>query len=242
MFYTNLTHARVINERWSYKLNVGFYGSGPFARPVGNIDNSFHTPYPAFTNTGTEQPKFDGRVDYDFADGISKLVISGGYAGTSGIIHTGIGPFQIEFIHVTHSILSAVALAITTPLREAFSSLLFNHSYSPFPEFSFFGIFNGTWGVFFIFAAVGFIMASWQIDAPRPWAGVITQAAFSGITAVTSAPAAVSAGANFFRPWRDPMASPSTRTATPRRAARSSAAASSTPTTTMGWTSHSAGN
>ncbi|HEY5998359.1 MAG TPA: YeeE/YedE family protein [bacterium] len=43
-------------------------------------------------------------------------------------------------------------LAITTPLREAFSSLLFNHSYSPFPEFSFFGIFNGTWGVPFIFA------------------------------------------------------------------------------------------
>ena len=43
-------------------------------------------------------------------------------------------------------------LAITTPLREAFSSLLFNHSYSPFPEFSFFWIFNGTWGVFFIFA------------------------------------------------------------------------------------------
>lgn len=27
-----------------------------------------------------------------------------------------IGPFQVEFIHVTHSILSAVALAITTPL------------------------------------------------------------------------------------------------------------------------------
>lgn len=39
-------------------------------------------------------------------------------------------------------------------------------------------------GVFFIFAAVGFIMGSWQIDAPHPWAGVITQAAFSGITAV----------------------------------------------------------
>src|SRR5499427_1211532 len=28
----------------------------------------------------------------------------------------GIGPFQIEFVHVTHSIVSAVALAITTPL------------------------------------------------------------------------------------------------------------------------------
>src|SRR5215831_11277959 len=28
----------------------------------------------------------------------------------------GIGPFQIEFVHVTHSIVSAVALAITTPV------------------------------------------------------------------------------------------------------------------------------
>jgi len=96
LFYTNLTHATVINDRWSFKLNAGFYGSDPFARPVGNIDNSFKTPYPAFSNTGTEQPKFSGRVDYDFADGKSKLVVDGGYAGTSGIIHTGIGPFQIE--------------------------------------------------------------------------------------------------------------------------------------------------
>ena len=96
MFYTNLSHAMVVNDRWSYKLNVGFYGSDPFARPVGTIDNSFKTPYPAFANTGTEQPKFSGRVDYDFADGKSRLVVDGGYAGTSGIIHTGIGPFQIE--------------------------------------------------------------------------------------------------------------------------------------------------
>ena len=95
-FYTNLTHARAINDRWSYKVSAAFYGSDPFARPVGNIDNSFQTPYPSFSNTGTEQPKFDGRVDYDFADGMSKLVVAGGYAGTSGIIHTGIGPFQIE--------------------------------------------------------------------------------------------------------------------------------------------------
>ena len=96
LFYTNLTHARAINDRWSYKVSAAFYGSDPFARPVGTIDNSFNTPYPSFSNTGTEQPKFDGRLDYDFADGMSKLVIAGGYAGTSGIIHTGIGPFQIE--------------------------------------------------------------------------------------------------------------------------------------------------
>ncbi len=30
--------------------------------------------------------------------------------------HLGLGPFSIEFIHVTHSIVSCVALAITTPL------------------------------------------------------------------------------------------------------------------------------
>ena len=28
-------------------------------------------------------------------------------------------------------------------------------------------------GVFFIFASVGFIMASWQIDASRPWPAVL---------------------------------------------------------------------
>jgi outer membrane receptor protein involved in Fe transport len=96
LFYTSLTHARAVNDRWSYKVSAAFYGSDPFARPVGTIDNSFQTPYPSFSNSGTEQPKFDGRLDYDFADGMSKLVVAGGYAGTSGIIHTGIGPFQIE--------------------------------------------------------------------------------------------------------------------------------------------------
>jgi outer membrane receptor protein involved in Fe transport len=96
VFYTNLTHAMAINDRWSYKVTAAFYGSDPFARPVGNLPNGTNTPYPSFGNTGTEQPKFDGRVDYDFADGRSKLVLSGGYAGTSGIIHTGIGPFRIE--------------------------------------------------------------------------------------------------------------------------------------------------
>jgi len=96
LFYTSVSHATVVNDRWAFKLNAGFYGADPFARPVGNIDNAFQTPYPTFSNTGTEQPKLNARVDYDFADGRSKLTFDGGYAGTSGIIHTGIGPFQIE--------------------------------------------------------------------------------------------------------------------------------------------------
>jgi len=43
-------------------------------------------------------------------------------------------------------------LAITTPMRELFNSLLYNSSHSPFQEYSFLGIFRGTWGVFFIFS------------------------------------------------------------------------------------------
>ena len=37
-------------------------------RPVGTIPNQYNTPYPPYPNTGTVQPKFDARVDYDFPD------------------------------------------------------------------------------------------------------------------------------------------------------------------------------
>ncbi|MBE3135588.1 MAG: TonB-dependent receptor [Acidobacteria bacterium] len=100
-FYTNVSHARVINDRWSFKVSAGYLTQDPYARPVGNINdrdpsNPYPTPYPQFTNVGTSQPKFDGRVDYDFPDGKQRVTVSGGYGGTSGIIHTGIGPFQIQ--------------------------------------------------------------------------------------------------------------------------------------------------
>jgi len=38
----------------------------------------------------------DGRLDYDFPDGERKLVFQGGVAGTDGILHSGIGPFDID--------------------------------------------------------------------------------------------------------------------------------------------------
>jgi outer membrane receptor protein involved in Fe transport len=81
--YFSGTHAQAINNRWSYKLS----GTIPGA-PGG-------TQYPPFVNTGTTQPKFDGRLDYDFEDG-SRLSFSGGFAGTEGIMHSGIGPFDID--------------------------------------------------------------------------------------------------------------------------------------------------
>ena len=98
LFGINATHARAINDRWAYKISAGGYTSDAFARPVGPIPNNTGTQYPNFSNQGTTQPKFDTRVDYDAAN--YKLVFAGGYAGTDGIFHTGIGPFDATGIGV----------------------------------------------------------------------------------------------------------------------------------------------
>ncbi len=104
LFYVSGTHAQALNDRWSFKLSAGGYTQDPMARPAPNTpipcdnpDVCFGTKanYPNFNNQGTTQPKFDGRVDYDFPDG-KRLAISAGVAGTEGIMHSGIGPFDIN--------------------------------------------------------------------------------------------------------------------------------------------------
>ena len=96
LFYVNGSHAQAVDERWSYKLSAGYLTQDPLPRPVGTINNAFRTPYPPFANTGTSQPKFDARVDYDLAADRGRLTFAGGVAGTEGIIHAGIGPFDIS--------------------------------------------------------------------------------------------------------------------------------------------------
>lgn len=95
LVYFSATHAQAINARWAFKLSGGGYSQDAMARPTGIIPGSPGTAYPAFTNTGTTQPKLDGRLDYDFEDG-RRLSVSAGAAGTEGIMHTGIGPFDID--------------------------------------------------------------------------------------------------------------------------------------------------
>lgn len=95
-FYTSLSHGQVLNQEWSYKMSLGYVSQDAFPRPNGVIDNAYKSAYPQFVNTGTSQPKVDGRVDYDFPDGQQRLTFGGGYGGTSGIIYTGIGPFSIK--------------------------------------------------------------------------------------------------------------------------------------------------
>ena len=96
LFGINATHARAVNDRWAYKISAGGYTQDAFARPTGAIPNGLTPPtqYPRFTNQGTTQPKLDTRFDYEAPEGKYKLVFAGGYSGTDGIFHTGIGPFD----------------------------------------------------------------------------------------------------------------------------------------------------
>ncbi len=95
LFYVNGTHAQAVDDRWAYKITAGAYSQDAFARPSGAIPNGTGTQYPDYANTGTTQPKVDVRVDRDLANGRT-LVFQGGVAGTEGIMHTGIGPFDID--------------------------------------------------------------------------------------------------------------------------------------------------
>ncbi len=95
LVYFSGTHAQAINDRWAFKLSGGGYSQDALARPAGVIPGSPGTSYPPYRNTGTTQPKLDGRLDYDFENG-RRLSFSSGFAGTEGIMHTGIGPFDIN--------------------------------------------------------------------------------------------------------------------------------------------------
>ncbi len=98
--YGGVTHAGA-TDKMGYKISGSYYEQDPFDRPMGIIPGSVGplnptgTPYPPFQNKGTSQPKFNFRFDWDSKPG-TLVGFSGGYAGTDGIIHTGIGPFDIN--------------------------------------------------------------------------------------------------------------------------------------------------
>jgi len=103
-YHLNVRHAQALNERWAFKVSGGVFGMDALSRPVGTVPVVTDTErgttgggqYPPYDNQGTAQPKFDARVDYDNPDGRQKWIFAGGVAGTEGIIHTGIGPFDIQ--------------------------------------------------------------------------------------------------------------------------------------------------
>jgi iron complex outermembrane receptor protein len=120
----SFSYGSALDETWAYRLSAGYFNSDPYSRPVGTVPLSCHplgvdpcrdaqgaalpggypaggATYPAetsgggnFVNNGTSQPKVDLRVDQEVGGG--RITYQGGYAGTEGIIHTGIGPFDIQ--------------------------------------------------------------------------------------------------------------------------------------------------
>jgi iron complex outermembrane receptor protein len=102
LWYISGTHAAAINDRWAFKISAGGYSQDPLSRPTGvipctnaDVCSGPRASYPGFANEGSTQPKFDARVDYDIEEG-RRLSFSGGVAGTDGMMHTGIGPFDID--------------------------------------------------------------------------------------------------------------------------------------------------
>jgi outer membrane receptor protein involved in Fe transport len=113
LFGANATVAKAPSSTLSYRVSAGYFHSDPLPRPVGRVpliqdprDPSATVGgglYPAdsngalgtaFLNHGTSQPKFDARVDQEINGG--RITYEAGVAGSSGIIHTGIGPFDIQ--------------------------------------------------------------------------------------------------------------------------------------------------
>jgi uncharacterized membrane protein YedE/YeeE len=83
-------------------------------------------------------------------------------------------------------------MAVSGPIREFFSVLLTKSTHSSFPEFSFFGIFRGSWGMFFILSvpfgawlsALSLKEFKWKIPPASEFLTVLFGSILMGIGAV----------------------------------------------------------
>ena len=92
----SLTHAQAINDRFAYRATVSFTHQDPLPRPFGEIPNGTGTLYPPLSGVTARMPKVDFRADWDAPGRQSGFRFSGGYAGSQGILHSGIGPFNVQ--------------------------------------------------------------------------------------------------------------------------------------------------
>ena len=92
----SLTHAQAVNDRFAYRATVSFTHQDPLPRPFGEIPNGTGTPYPPLSGVAARMPKLDVRADWDAPDGQGGFRFSGGYGGSQGILHSGIGPFNVQ--------------------------------------------------------------------------------------------------------------------------------------------------
>jgi iron complex outermembrane receptor protein len=80
----------------SYKVSAGYFEQPAYDRPTGDIPGtSPPQAYPTYENKGTHQSRVNAELDWslDNADSVS---VAAGYAQTDGILHSGIGPFDVQ--------------------------------------------------------------------------------------------------------------------------------------------------
>ena len=109
--------SRAIDERLAYRVSGGLFVASPLPRPVGVLPLVPHPLVPGslvggerlpddlqgepgdYRNRGTTQPWMDFRLDQELGRskaGEQRITYALGVAGTDGIVHTGIGPFNLE--------------------------------------------------------------------------------------------------------------------------------------------------
>lgn len=92
---TSVLHANVAGAL-AYKVSAGYFDQSPYERPTGEVPGAVPPQtYPRFDNGGTRQARLNMELDWDIGDrGI--VSVGAGYADTGGILHSGIGPFDID--------------------------------------------------------------------------------------------------------------------------------------------------
>jgi iron complex outermembrane receptor protein len=90
----NVVHAAG-DDDFAYKVSGGYFDQSAYDRPSGVVPGSSPPQtYPDFANEGTTQRRADVRFDWGMEGGYFSFGAGG--ATTDGIIHTGIGPFDID--------------------------------------------------------------------------------------------------------------------------------------------------
>ncbi|HSC16522.1 MAG TPA: TonB-dependent receptor [Gammaproteobacteria bacterium] len=95
--YASLVHAAPNDFiDFGYKVSVGYFEQPAYDRPTGTIPGS-NPPqtYPEYENDGTEQARVNVALEWETSDD-AYVSVAAGYADTDGILHSGIGPFDIE--------------------------------------------------------------------------------------------------------------------------------------------------
>ena len=91
----NVLHAGAAGAL-AYKVSAGYFEQSPYERPTGQVPGAVPPQtYPDFENGTTRQARLNAELDLSLGErGI--VSFAGGYADTAGILHSGIGPFDIE--------------------------------------------------------------------------------------------------------------------------------------------------